>query len=77
MAAATKVSEADSHELEAVAAAAGVAQSDVLRAGIELALRGVERERLVAYLEDVGRESASGALTAGRRALLDGAPHRS
>lgn len=72
VAAATKVAEADRDELLAIAAAAGVAQSDVVRAGIELALRGVDRDRLVAYLADVGRESASGALTPERRAKLLG-----
>jgi hypothetical protein len=70
VAAATKVSEADSDELKAIAAAAGVAQSDVVRAGIELVLRGVDRDRLIDYLTDVGRESPSGALTPERRGGL-------
>ncbi|WP_069385966.1 hypothetical protein [Cellulosimicrobium cellulans] len=72
VAAATKVVEADRDELQAIAAAAGVAQSDVVRAGVELVLRGVDRDRLVAYLAEVGRESVSGALTPERRAGLLG-----
>jgi hypothetical protein len=72
VAAATKVAETDRDELLAIAAAAGVAQSDVVRAGIELVLRGVDRDRLVAYLSEAGRESASGALTPERRAELLG-----
>jgi hypothetical protein len=72
VAAATKVSEADSDELKVIAAAAGVAQSDVVRAGVELVLRGVDRDRLIDYLADVGRESPSSALTSERRAVLSG-----
>jgi hypothetical protein len=71
-AAATKVSEADSDDLKAIAAAAGIAQSDVVRAGIELVLRGVDRDRLLEYLVDVGRESPSGALTRERWVRLVG-----
>ena len=72
VAAATKVSEADSDELKAIAAAAGVAQSDVVRAGVELVLRGVDRGRLIAYLAEVGRESQSAALTPDREGRLLG-----
>lgn len=70
--AATKVTEDDYAELEALADAAGVSRADVLRAGVVFALRGVNRAQLVEYLREVGRESPSGALTPEQWVALGG-----
>jgi hypothetical protein len=69
---ATKILEADLEELDAIAEQAGVTRADVARSAVEVALRGVDRERLVAYLAEVGKEAPSGSLDRDRRGRLLG-----
>lgn len=54
----TKVLQRDSDALDELAEAADVSRSDVVRAAVELVLRGVDRPALVAWLAQRGRESA-------------------
>jgi hypothetical protein len=58
-----KADQADVDDLDALASASGVGRSDVLRAGVEVLLRGLQRDRLLDYLIEAGKESCSGSLT--------------
>lgn len=69
---AVRLDQADVDALDALAADAQVGRSDVIRAGVELVLRGIDRDRLTAYLADVGKEAQAGALTPERHTGLLG-----
>ena len=61
----------DLDALDAIGEAAGVSRADVVRAGIEVVLRGLDQDTLVAWLRERGRESST-ALTPDRWAELIG-----
>ena len=55
---AVRIITTDKEEIDALAQAAGVHAGDVIRAGVEIILRGLDRQAVTSWLAERGREAS-------------------